>query len=117
MLKKLALPALFAGALTFAAVSAAPTPAEAGKKTRNFLLGLGVGVATTALIASAIHQNKKRKWERRHYRSRYRHRPYYRYRPRPWTPEWYDYCMSKYRSFNPETGYYRTYSGRYRFCR
>ena len=112
MLKKFALPALFAGALTFAAVSAAPTTAEAGKKTRNFLLGLGVGVATTALIASAIHKEKKRKWRRRHYRSGYS-----RYRPRPWTPEWYDYCMSKYRSFNPETGYYRTYSGRLKFCR
>ncbi len=111
MLKKVALPALFAGALTFAAVSAAPTPAEAGKKTRNFLLGLGIGVATTALIATAIHKKKKRKWRRRHYRS------HYSYRPRPWTPEWYDYCMNKYRSFNPETGYYRTYSGRYRFCR
>ncbi len=37
--------------------------------------------------------------------------------PKPWTPEWYDYCYNKYRSFNANTGYYRTYSGKLRFCR
>jgi len=110
MLKKFGLATLFAGALAFAAMGAAPTEAQAASKTGNFLLGLAAGVATTAIIASAIHHHKKRKWRRRHSRVRY-------YRPRPWTPEWYDYCMSKYRSFDPETGYYRTYSGRLRFCR
>lgn len=35
----------------------------------------------------------------------------------PWTPQWYAYCARKYRSFNPNTGYYLAYSGRYRFCR
>ncbi|WP_208984881.1 BA14K family protein [Stappia sp. TSB10GB4] len=35
----------------------------------------------------------------------------------PWTPQWYAYCTRKYRSFNPNTGYYLAYSGRYRFCR
>ena len=114
MFSKFALPTLFAGALALAVAQATPEPAHAASKTENFLLGLAAGVATTAIVASAIHANKKRKWRRRHYRPR---RVYYRYRPRPWTPEWYDYCMSKYRSFNPETGYYRTYSGRYRFCR
>jgi hypothetical protein len=39
------------------------------------------------------------------------------YSPEPWTPEWYDYCANKYRSFNPRTGYYWTYSGYKRFCR
>ncbi len=109
MLKKFGLATLFAGALSLAAMGAAPTEAQAASKTGNFLIGLGVGVATTAIIASAIRKNK-RKWRRRQRRVRY-------YRPRPWTPEWYDYCMSKYRSFNPETGYYRTYSGRLKFCR
>ncbi len=113
MLKKFALPTLFAGVFALAAIGAAPQQAQAASKTENFILGLAAGVATTAIIASAIHKEKKRKWKRR-YRQQ---RVYYRYRPRPWTPEWYDYCMSKYRSFNPETGYYRTYSGRYRFCR
>lgn len=35
----------------------------------------------------------------------------------PWTPQWYAHCARKYRSFNPNTGYYLAYSGRYRFCR
>ncbi|WP_249693838.1 BA14K family protein [Stappia sp. WLB 29] len=34
----------------------------------------------------------------------------------PYTPEWYSYCASKYRSFNPNTGTYTTYSGQQRFC-
>lgn len=38
-------------------------------------------------------------------------------RPEPWSDEWYEYCATKYRSFNPDTGRYRTYSGKYRLCR
>lgn len=34
----------------------------------------------------------------------------------PWSPAWYQYCSSKYRSFNPSTGTYTTYQGEQRFC-
>ncbi|MFN7166826.1 MAG: BA14K family protein [Pannonibacter sp.] len=34
----------------------------------------------------------------------------------PWTPAWYQYCSSRYRSFNPQTGTFRTHSGQTRFC-
>ncbi|WP_106753101.1 BA14K family protein [Pannonibacter carbonis] len=34
----------------------------------------------------------------------------------PWSPAWYDYCRSRYRSFNPQTGTFTTYSGEKRFC-
>lgn len=34
----------------------------------------------------------------------------------PWSPAWYDYCQSKYRSFNPRSGTYTTYYGEQRFC-
>ncbi|WP_395174042.1 BA14K family protein [Roseibium alexandrii] len=34
----------------------------------------------------------------------------------PWSPAWYDYCSSKYRSFNPSTGTFTTYSGVQKFC-
>jgi hypothetical protein len=34
-----------------------------------------------------------------------------------WSDEWIAACMRKYRSFNPRTGMYRTYSGELRFCR
>jgi hypothetical protein len=37
--------------------------------------------------------------------------------PEPWTDEWYAYCHSKYRSFNPQTGMFLAYSGEYRPCR
>ncbi len=40
-----------------------------------------------------------------------------RLRYAPWTPEWYAYCSRKYRSFNPQTGYFLAYSGKYRFCK
>lgn len=35
----------------------------------------------------------------------------------PWTPAWYSYCSQRYRSFNPQTGYFLAYSGQYTFCR
>lgn len=35
----------------------------------------------------------------------------------PWTPEWYSYCESKYRSFNPRTGYFKGYDGQFHLCR
>lgn len=34
----------------------------------------------------------------------------------PWSPAWYQYCSSKYRSFNPSTGTFTTYQGEQRFC-
>lgn len=43
--------------------------------------------------------------------------PHYRGRYRAWSPEWYAYCSRKYRSFNPRTGYFLGYDGKYHFCR
>ncbi|WP_417690817.1 BA14K family protein [Roseibium sp.] len=34
----------------------------------------------------------------------------------PWSPAWYRYCSSKYRSFNPNTGTFTTYGGEQKFC-
>lgn len=34
----------------------------------------------------------------------------------PWSDEWFAYCSRRYRSFEPNTGYYTAYSGRRRFC-
>lgn len=46
-------------------------------------------------------------------------RPVYRagYGPAPWTPDWYSYCYSRYRSFDPNTGTFVGYDGYERFCR
>ena len=35
----------------------------------------------------------------------------------PFTPQWAAYCSHKFKSFNPNTGTYLAYSGKYRFCR
>ncbi len=34
----------------------------------------------------------------------------------PWSPEWYDYCSQRYRSFNPRTGTFTGYDGLKHFC-
>ena len=34
----------------------------------------------------------------------------------PWSPAWYQYCSSKFRSFTPSTGTYTTSRGAQRFC-
>lgn len=37
--------------------------------------------------------------------------------PAPWSDEWYEYCAAKYRSFNSDTGRYRTFGGESKLCR
>jgi BA14K-like protein len=34
----------------------------------------------------------------------------------PWSPEWYDYCSDRYRSFSPRSGTFIGYDGREHFC-
>lgn len=67
-----------------------------------------IGLATGIIASQAL--NPPYVADRRVYRAR-------RGAHAPWTPEWYAYCSRKYRSFNPRTGHYLAYSGRYRFCR
>jgi len=42
---------------------------------------------------------------------------YVGYGPAPWTPDWYTYCYSRYRSFNPNSGTFIGYDGYEHFCR
>ncbi|MGI9416610.1 MAG: BA14K family protein [Geminicoccaceae bacterium] len=104
--------AILIGALTL------PTSAEAGRYHRHHggnaaaagLIGLAIG----AVIGGAIARD--------HYYDPYYDDPYYyrpgpaSYRPAPWTPEWYAYCHSKYRSFDRRSGTYQPYRGPRRFC-
>ena len=39
------------------------------------------------------------------------------YGPQPWSPDWYSYCYSRYRTFNPNTGNFVGYDGYEHFCR
>ena len=34
-----------------------------------------------------------------------------------WTPEWTKWCEANYKSFDPKTGTYNSYSGEQKFCR
>lgn len=34
----------------------------------------------------------------------------------PWSPAWFDYCESRYRSFDAQTGTFTGYDGRQHFC-
>jgi hypothetical protein len=39
------------------------------------------------------------------------------YGPPAWTPDWYTYCYSRYRTFNAQTGTFIGYDGYQHFCR
>ncbi|MGA8690980.1 MAG: BA14K family protein [Methyloceanibacter sp.] len=39
------------------------------------------------------------------------------YGPPAWSPAWYNYCAQRYRSFNPQTGYFIGPDGQPYFCR
>ena len=73
---------------------------------RNFALGLGAA----ALLGGAFIANNNRYYERPRRRVRYG-------RYQPWSDAWYDDCFRRYRSFNPDTGYYKSYRRGYVFCR
>jgi len=115
-----------AAALAMAIGAASFTgPAEAGHRHHHHyhhgnggavaagILGLGVG----AVIGGALAQP-------RYYPGTVYVEPAPVYvRPAPvvvyqaWTPAWYESCGARYRSFNPDTGYYLGHDGRYHFCR
>ena len=86
-----------------------------GNRAAAAIFGFGVG----AVLGGALSGP--------YYGPNYYYRPaprvYYRrapvvgtYRLTPWTPEWYAYCESRYRSFNPRTGYFLGYDGDHHFC-
>lgn len=97
---------------------ALPTTADAGRYRGHHggsavaagIIGLAIGAAIGGAIA---HDH--------HYGGYYEDHYYYgpgpaAYRPAPWTPEWYAYCHSKYRSFDRRTGTFQPYRGPRRLC-
>ena len=85
--------------------------------------GAIIGFTLGAIIADAYNRQQDRYVPR----SRVYNAPpsggYYRtpahtsYRPEPFTDEWYAYCDSKYRSFDPATGTFQPYNGPRKLCR
>ncbi|PVB59444.1 BA14K family protein [Labrenzia sp. 011] len=119
MFRKIAITTTALALVAGATLTTQSTPAEAAK---GWQVGVGIagGLAAGAIIGSALAQPRYHAPPPARYP-----RPVYRpapapvvvYRPAPWSPAWYDYCSSKYRSFNPNTGYFLAYSGQHKFCR
>jgi hypothetical protein len=99
---------------------AIPAPAEAGRGGRAVAAGV-LGFAAGAIIAGSAARRHNGYYNDDYYRGPPPRRVYAAprayYSPEPWTPEWYDYCYSKYRSFDGRTGTYQPYNGPRRFCR
>ncbi|WP_316859910.1 BA14K family protein [uncultured Cohaesibacter sp.] len=112
--KSIAAFAMIATLATTATIALPTDEAQAGSGGA-FVAGAITGIAAGAIASHAHARNYGYG-----YAPRYRYpRPgvYHYGRPAPWSPAWYSYCSSRYRSFNPRTGYYMSYSGSYRFCR
>jgi hypothetical protein len=105
------LKAIAAAALIGLGTLALPAPAEAGRGSAigAGLLGFGVG----AIVGSALTPREV------YVVPPPPPPPYYgpvAYGPPPWSPEWYAYCSSRYRSFDPRSGYFVGFDGIPRFC-
>jgi hypothetical protein len=79
---------------------------------RGALIGAGVGTATGAANAADRWQQDYSYAYQRCMVATDR-----RSAPPAGTPAWLDYCSAKYRSFDPDSGLYLSYSGDYRPCR
>ncbi len=112
MIKKFAATSLAIALTAGSVMASSTTDAEARRWHHQNGWAAAGGFVAGAIIGSALTQP-------RYYEPapHYVPAPVYYGRPAPWTPEWYRYCASKYRSFDPSTGYFRTYSGRAKFCR
>ncbi|WP_417666419.1 BA14K family protein [Roseibium sp.] len=114
MIKNFALSAAAVVIATGMFVSAGTGTAEAGNGWQPGVAAAG-GFVAGALVGSALSQPRYTSPPPQAYYAP-APQPVY-YSPEPWTPEWYQYCSSKYRSFNPRTGYFLAYSGQLKFCR
>lgn len=114
MFRKTATAAVAAALVAGAALTTGSAPAEAKKWYNTPGAAAAGGFVAGALVGSALSQ------PRYYYEPApvyVEPAPVYYDRPAPWTPAWYQYCSARFRTFNPETGYYFYRSGKARFCR
>ncbi|MGE0586164.1 MAG: BA14K family protein [Flavobacteriaceae bacterium] len=110
---------IIGGAIVGGAVGAIIGGAAGGGKNRvgnGAAIGAGVG----ALGGAAANSNRWQSYYQAAYNdcvSRSAPPPPVQAYYEPWSPAWYSYCGSRYRTFNPQTGYYHAGGGRYVFCR
>ncbi|MBD1546213.1 BA14K family protein [Labrenzia aggregata] len=115
MFTKVAATTLAVAVIATSAMTVSVQTADA-KNGRNgaFAAGAVIGLATGAIVGSQYQRRYYAPPPPAYYPAP---APVYYAHPEPWTPAWYRYCSSKYRSFNPNTGYFVTYSGYRKFCR
>ncbi|WP_371681864.1 MULTISPECIES: BA14K family protein [Stappiaceae] len=103
-------------ALALVAGAALTTQTQSANAAEGWQVGVGIagGLAAGAILGSALSQPRYVAPPPAYYPAP---APVVVYRPAPWSPAWYNYCSRKYRSFNPNTGYFLAYSGQYKFCR
>lgn len=108
-------------ALALIAGATLTTQTRSANAAEGWQVGVGIagGLAAGVILGSALSQPRYhvRKRHHAHPRRGYYPAPVVSYRPAPWSPAWYNYCSRKYRSFNPQNGYFLAYSGQYKFCR
>ena len=106
-------------ALALVAGATLTVPTQSAQAAEGWQVGVGIasGLVAGAVIGSTLNQRRYYAAPRAYYPAPVYRAPVVTYRPAPWSPAWYNYCSSKYRSFNPRTGYFLAYSGQYRFCR
>ncbi|MEC9368342.1 MAG: BA14K family protein [Pseudomonadota bacterium] len=130
VLKRHGAKALALGAAISLGAAAIPTGAEAGHRGGGAAIA---GIAAAAIIGGIIASQHRRSYYEPGYYApppppppyayapapAYRYAPAatYSYGPQPWTPEWYDYCSRKYRSFDPRSGTFQPYHGPRQLCR
>lgn len=117
-MKRIATYAMIATMATATALTL-PAPQAEAKDGRNgaFVAGAITGLVTGAIAGQALKDNDNGRNHFRGPRRHFNHHSRHYGRPKPWTNAWYDYCHSRYRSFNPRTGYFLGYDGDHHFCR
>lgn len=116
-------PFVIAASITMAALAVA-APAQAG--SGDALLGGVAGFAVGTLFGNAVAQPRYVMPAPVYVRPApvyaapppviYEAAPVY-YELEPWTPDWYSYCASRYRSFDARSGTFVDYGGRRQMCR
>lgn len=117
-------PVAAALALAIAAASMVGTAEARHRHQRGGALAAGIfGLAAGAMIGSALSRPNYYYYEPEPVYVApppppivYNPAPVYYARAEPWTQEWYAYCSSRYRSFDPQTGYFLGFDGNYHFC-
>lgn len=101
--------ALVAAALSIATVAGVTATTTTAAQANEYVAG-AVGFVAGTIVGSTLTQAHQP-------RVVYHQQPVVVHaRPQPWTPAWYSYCSNRYRSFNPNTGYFLAYSGQHTFC-